>query len=271
MSKQLKILFLGDVVGRPGRLGVRKFLDDNTQNYDFIIVNVENASHGYGLTQKNYNELSSYGIHAMTGGNHIWDRKVIFDYINEADKLIRPLNFPEGTPGVGSRIFKINEHISIGVINILGVIFMQPIIPPWEPLKQEILKLKSKTNVIIIDCHAEATAEKISCGYIAARTGASAVIGTHTHVQTVDEMIMENSTAYISDAGFCGSHKSIIGMEIEGSVERLVSMLPGRLEIGPMPSVQVNGVELFIDSESGHAQAIKRINVVMNLSDEVNE
>ncbi len=269
MSKTLKILFLGDLVGRPGRFGARSFLEKYGSNYDFVISNVENASHGYGLTKKNYGELVSYGIHAMTSGNHIWDRKEIFEYINEADRLIRPLNFPEGSPGVGSRVFKINENNSIGIINILGVVFMAPLAPPWELLAREIEKLKTQTSVIIIDCHAEATAEKISCGYIAARQGVSAVIGTHTHVQTADETIMENNTAYITDSGFCGAHKSVIGMDVDNSVERLVKALPLRLEVGPVDIVQINGVEIVVDSETGHAKRINRINEILNLKAEV--
>ncbi len=271
MSKNLKILFLGDIVGRPGRLGVKTFLSEHAGEYDFVIANIENASHGYGLTHKNYNELSDCGIHAMTSGNHIWDRKEIFDYINNADKLIRPLNYPENTPGKGSKIFDIDNGISIGVINILGSIFMPPLCPPWNILKKEIKNIKTKTNVIIIDCHAEATAEKISCGYLAAEMNVSAVIGTHTHVQTADEMIIGNNTAYITDAGFCGAYRSIIGMDIKNSLERLVTQLPVRIEPGLVKPAQVNGVELLIDSCSGQAREIKRINFVTDLSDEVNE
>lgn len=270
MNEKLKILFLGDVVGRPGRRGVAEFLKENRTKYDFVIANVENASHGYGLTKKNYEELSSYGIDVMTSGNHIWDRKEIFNYIEDADKLLRPLNYPKETPGMGSRIFKIDRNISIGVINLLGVAFMPSLIPAWEDLKNEINKLKSLTSVIIIDCHAEASAEKISCGYLATEMGASAVIGTHTHVQTADENIMENGTAYITDAGFCGAKNSVIGMTIEDSVNRMLRMLPSRLEVGPMDIVQINGVEIEIDSESGCAQRIERISFVMNLDSEVN-
>ncbi len=269
MSEKTKILFLGDIVGRPGRHGVRKFLEKNGSGYDFIIANVENASHGYGLTRRNYEEISSFGIDAMTSGNHIWDRKEIFEYINDADKLIRPLNFPEGAPGVGSGVFKTEKGFLIGVINILGVVFMSPLIPPWELLKKEIEKLKEKTPVIILDCHAEATAEKMSCGYIAAKQGASAVIGTHTHVQTADETLLKNTTAYITDAGFCGSQRSVIGMDVDTSVERLVKALPVRLEVGPMDRVQINGVEFVVDCKTGHAESIVRINEVLNLKEEV--
>ena len=134
----LSILFLGDIVGRPGRRAVAKYLSELDFKPDFIIANVENASHGFGLTERNYNEFSNLGINALTSGNHIWDRKEIFDYIDGADKLIRPLNYPEGTPGVGSRIFKINNEISIGVINVLGRVFMAPIDSPWTLIENEI-------------------------------------------------------------------------------------------------------------------------------------
>lgn len=269
MSSKIKILFLGDLVGRPGRYAARKYLQENHKNYDFVIANAENASHGYGLTKKNYEDLLSYGINALTSGNHIWDRKEIFEYIKNAERLIRPLNFPEGSPGVGSRIIKTEGDLSIGIINILGVVFMSPLAPPWQLLEQETEKLKKETSVIIIDCHAEATAEKVSCGYISAGLGVSAVIGTHTHVQTADEKIIENTTAYITDAGFCGSYKSVIGMDVESSVKRLVKALPLRLEVGPMERVQINGVEIIIDSNTGCAEKIKRINEVFCLESEV--
>lgn len=266
MNENINILFLGDLVGRPGRQAVSSFLKDAEEKYDFVIANVENASHGFGLTARNYHELEGYGINAMTSGNHVWDRKEIFEYINTADKLIRPLNYPEETPGVGSRIFKLNENISIGVINLQGTVFMSPIMPPWEVLKAEIHKLQHETPVIIIDFHAEATAEKVSCGYIADKLNASAVIGTHTHVQTADEKILENGAAYITDVGFCGASKSVIGMDIEDSIKRLLTSLPVRFEVTPADEVQINGVELVINAKTGRASNIKRINEVFNLN-----
>jgi len=148
---------------------------------------------------------------------------------------------------------------------------MAPLTPPWELLNLEIEKIKAETNVIIIDCHAEATAEKMSCGYLAAKYGASAVLGTHTHVQTADEQILNNTTAYISDIGFCGSLKSIIGMEIESCIEKLLKVIPTRLEVGPLKEVRINGVELDICQKSGIAKSIKRIQEVLKLNDEVIE
>ena len=265
MKENINILFLGDLVGRPGRQSVARFLEHSENKYDFVIANVENASHGFGLTEKNYNELDEMGIGAMTSGNHIWDKKEIFNFIYNADKLIRPLNYPEGTPGVGSKIFEIAEGISVGVINIQGTVFMSPIIPPWEMLKVEIQKIQNKTRIILIDIHAEATAEKVSCGYIADRLSVSAVVGTHTHIQTADERILERGAAYITDLGFCGSYNSVIGMEIDESVKRLTTCLPVKFEVTPNDEVQVNGIELNINVKTGYALNIKRINEVFSL------
>lgn len=266
MPENLNILFLGDLVGRPGRLAVARFLENSGNKYDFVIANVENASHGFGLSEKNYYELEKYGIGAMTSGNHIWDKKEIFDYIHKADKLIRPFNYPEGTAGEGSKIFRIAENISLGVINIQGTVFMPPIVPPWEMLKSEIQKIQYKTPLIIIDIHAEATAEKVSCSYIADRLSVSAVIGTHTHIQTADERIMVNGTAYITDAGFCGAYESVIGMDVDDSVKRLTSCTPVKFDVAVCDKVQINGVELVINAKTGNAISIKRISEVFSLS-----
>ena len=196
MTNLIKILFLGDIVGKPGRRIVAKYLSEiaepslgncclrndwnskeAAQPLQFCIANAENASHGFGLTERNYNELVGFGIDALTSGNHIWDKKDIFNYIDAADKLIRPINYPKGVPGVGSRIFK-KDDVSIGVINVLGRIFMTPIDSPWEIVEEEIKRIQYETPIVIIDFHAEATAEKISFGYFADRLGVSAVIGT---------------------------------------------------------------------------------------------
>ncbi len=270
MNENISILFLGDIVGRPGRHGVARFLELAGNKYDFVIANVENASHGYGLTEKNYNELADMGVNAMTSGNHIWDRKDIFEYIDGADKLLRPLNYPEGTPGVGSKIFRLSDNFSLGVINLQGTVFMSPILPPWKLLEEEINKIHNETPVIIVDFHAEATAEKISCGYIADKLSVSAVLGTHTHVQTADERILENGAAYITDAGFCGTYKSVIGMDIDSSVKRLSTCIPIKFDVASDDKAQINGVELLINLQTGRASEIKRINEIINLSERGN-
>ncbi len=257
-EKNIKILFFGDLVGRPGRFAVRDFLEKNKQNYDFIIANVENASHGFGLTEKNYNELGEYGVQCMTSGNHIWDKKEIFNYINNADKLIRPFNYPANTPGAGSRVFEITDGIKIAVINVLGRVFMSPVESQWSIVKNEIIRLKEITPIVIVDFHAEATAEKICFGRFCSELGASAFFGTHTHVQTADEQII-NDMGYITDAGFCGSSESVIGMDYNTSLNRFTTVIPERYDVADSNVVQINAVEVEINSTSGHTVAVKRV------------
>lgn len=266
MSKQIKIIFFGDIVGKQGRKAVGEFLKEFKAQQAlpvFSIANVENASHGFGLTEKNYNELSGYGLDCLTSGNHIWDKKDIFQYIAKAEKLIRPINYPKKTKGVGSRIFEIGDE-KIAVINALGRVFMNPSDSPWEIVKKEIKKLKKITPNIIIDFHAEATAEKICFAKYCSELGISAFIGTHTHVQTADEKIIDNNTAYITDAGFCGAADSVIGMEYKTSLKRLATSLPERYEIPTSKVMQINAVEITLDLETGKSLDIKRILLEVN-------
>ena len=258
-DNKIKILFLGDIVGRPGRLAVQKYLESLGNNKpDFVIANAENASHGFGLTQKNYEELLSYGIDAFTSGNHIWDKREIFKYINDADKLVRPINYPEGTPGVGYRIFETAKG-KVGVINVLGRTFMGLIDAPWKMLEEAINEIKKETPVIMMDIHAEATAEKICMAQYYSKMGVSGVFGTHTHVQTADERIYNGCCAYITDAGFCGDLNGVIGMEYEASVNRLITSIPDRLDVAASGESQVNGVIVTVDVLTGCAEAIERI------------
>ncbi len=256
-EKTIKILFFGDMVGKPGRYAVRDFLTENKEKYDFIIANVENASHGFGLTEKNYNELISYGISCMTSGNHIWDKRDIFTYVDNADKLIRPINYPVGTKGVGSRIFECGEY-QIAVINILGKVFINIVDFQWDLVTEEIKRLKEITPVVIVDFHAEATAEKICFGKYCSELGVSAFFGTHTHVQTADESII-NNMGYITDAGFCGAADGVIGMEYKTSLARFMTGIPERYDVADGKSVQLNAVEVEINPLTGHTVAIKRI------------
>lgn len=258
-DKTLKILFFGDMVGKPGRNAVKEYLQSIApeQNPDFVIANVENASHGFGLTEKNYNELSSYGIDCMTSGNHIWDKKDIFNYIEQADKLVRPMNYPEGAKGLGSRIFDCGEY-KIGVINLLGRVFTTLVDDPFRLVESEIARLKKITPIIIIDFHAEATAEKICFAKFCSELGASAVFGTHTHVQTADENIL-NGMGYITDAGFCGTVDSVIGMEYKTSLSRFLTGIPERYDVAEGGECQINAVEVEISPSTGRALAIRRI------------
>ena len=269
---RIKLIFLGDITGRQGRTAVKSFIASLEEKPDFVIANIENASHGFGLTKKNYDDLASNGIDCFTSGNHIWDKKDIYDYIDETDNLLRPINYPSGTKGTGSQIFEIKGQ-KLGVINVLGRVFMPPIDSPWQVVTDEIDRLKEQeVEHIIVDFHAEATAEKICFSkYLAKKynTDEKSLIkgffGTHTHVQTADEQIYEGM-AYITDAGFCGAVDGVIGMEFETSLRRLSTSLPERYEISESPIAQVNGVEVLIDR--AHSIQIKRFNVIINNNNE---
>ncbi len=258
-NETVKVLFFGDIVGKPGRLAVRDFLAEyKAENPNtFVIANVENASHGFGLTPKNYNDLLEYGINCMTSGNHIWDKKEIFTYIDTADKLVRPINYPKGTKGEGARIIDFNG-IKIGVINALGRVFMAPLDSQWESVNEEIKRIKEITPIVVVDFHAEATAEKICFGRFCSELGVSAFFGTHTHVQTADEKIL-NNMAYITDAGFCGAVEGVIGMDYSTSLNRFLTCMPERYDVADSETVQVCAVEVEINVNCGHAVAIKRI------------
>lgn len=263
MSKEFKILFLGDIVGRPGREIVKEFLDlpDCRAKFDFIIANTENASHGFGLTKKNHDEFLEWGINCLTSGNHIWDKKDVFAYIDESQALIRPYNYPDA-PGVGYRIF--NDKVI--VINILGRTFMPPIDCPFKALETLVEKLKNECDfnnmISFVDFHAEATAEKICFAKYAQSLGIKAVIGTHTHVQTADEKIISGTCAYLSDAGFCGSSEGVIGMDYESSVKRLLTSIPARFDVDESLLRELNACQISFDKKTGIAKKIKRINFI---------
>ena len=267
-SENIKILFFGDITGRLGRNAVKSYLASLENKPDFVIANIENASHGFGLTKKNYEDLANNGIDCFTSGNHIWDKRDIYDYIDEAKNLIRPINYPSGTKGVGVQVFDV-KNTKIAVINALGRVFMSPIDSPWQVVVEEIEKLKKlEIDSIFVDFHAEATAEKICFSKYLAKeynNDEKALIkgffGTHTHVQTADECIY-NGMAYITDAGFCGTKDSVIGMEFNTSLKRLSTSLPERYEIAESGDAQINGVEVLINKKQ--ATSIKRINFIVN-------
>lgn len=265
MNDVIEILFIGDIVGRPGRKIVREFLSQNS--FDFVIANVENASHGFGLTKKNHEDLKSYGINAMTSGNHIWDKKEVYEYINESDCLVRPLNYPNCNWGSGYKIFEI-QGVKIAVTNLLGRTFMAPVDSPFEVLKNLVEEIKDKADLIFVDFHAEATAEKVSFGYWAKDLGVHVVFGTHTHIQTADEKILDNKTAYITDAGFCGAYESIIGMDVEASLKRWTTCIHDRLDVVDSPVAQFNGVKFEFNKITKCCEKVERISFVKNFSED---
>ena len=279
-QSQLKILFFGDITGRQGRNAIKSYLQSLEIESDnniptFVIANIENASHGFGLTKKNYADLAQCGINCFTSGNHIWDKKDIYEYINDAENLVRPINYPNGTPGKGSQVFEFCGH-KISVINVLGRVFMPPMDSPWQIVVEEIKRLKNEgIEHVFVDFHAEATAEKVCFSKFLAQefnNEENALIkgffGTHTHVQTADEQII-NGMAYITDAGFCGSAEGVIGMEYATSLKRLSTSLPERYEIAQSNIAQVNGVEVLIDRTK--ATHIKRINFLVDNNEEQKE
>ena len=262
-SNVIEILFIGDIVGKPGRRAVREYLQKN--KFDFVIANVENASHGFGLTQKNHNDLIEYGIDAFTSGNHIWDKNDIYDYIDTSDRLIRPLNYPNCNYGTGYRIFNIKGK-KIGVINLLGRTFMSPVDSPFESLQNCFEKIKDKVDFTIIDIHAEATAEKLSLAYLAKDLGINAVLGTHTHVQTSDEQIIDGKTLYITDVGFTGAKNSIIGMDIETSLKRWLTCINYRLDVPNCDIAHFDAIKFSLTQADLRFMEVKRISLDFNLS-----
>ncbi len=264
----MRLLFIGDIAGRPGRQCLKELLPELTGRFapDFIIANGENAAGGAGITLSVYRELKQLGIDVITGGNHIWDNKDVFRFIDDEPCLLRPANYPlDDTPGRGSHVFKTARGTGIGILNLAGRIFMQPLDCPFKRAVLEIEQIRKETPVIVVDFHAEATAEKQALAwYLDGRV--SAVIGTHTHVLTADERILPQGTAYITDAGMTGLFNSILGVDRHEALQKFLTGLPQSFKIS-RGAMQFNGVFLEIDERSGKALSIKRIKEVIEKPD----
>ncbi|HEU5256918.1 MAG TPA: TIGR00282 family metallophosphoesterase [Vicinamibacterales bacterium] len=255
----MTILFIGDIVGRPGRDLVQKGLRALVEHYDvdFTIANAENAAAGFGLTRDIGETLLDWGIDVMTSGNHIWDKKEVLEYIPGEPRLLRPANFPAGVPGRGSCVAQTRDGRSVGVINVMGRVFMAPLDDPFAVALREIDAVRHRARIIFVDVHAEATSEKIAMGWhLDGRV--TAVIGTHTHVQTADERILPGGTAYLTDAGMTGPHDSIIGMEKEPSLARFLNGMPAKFEPAA-GNPRLNGAVIEADDKTGRATKITRI------------
>jgi metallophosphoesterase (TIGR00282 family) len=254
----LNLLIIGDIVGRPGRQAVRNFLPDIVRQYniEFIIANAENASGGRGLTREVMNELLGAGIDVLTMGNHVWDNKEIFSFIDEEPRLIRPANYPPPCPGQGYHVYQAGFNQRIAVINVSGRVFMPALDCPFRTTEQILADLP-EVDYIIIDFHAEATSEKQAFGYYFDGK-VSAVVGTHTHVQTADERIMPDGTAYITDLGMTGPIESVLGMDRQVVINKFLLQRPVRFEVAKGPS-QLQGVVLELDEQTRRVAQIKRI------------
>ena len=255
------LLFIGDIVGRPGRELVRRAVPLLVGHHqiDLVIANVENAAAGFGVTPDIADDFISYGIQVMTGGNHTWDKKEIVPYFADQPCLLRPANMPAGTPGRGTFVARASNGVTVAVINAMGRVFMTAIDDPFRVISDEIAAVKDKAPVIFVDFHAEATSEKVAMGwYLDGQV--TAVVGTHTHVQTADERILPQGTAYITDAGMTGPHDSVIGVERSAIIQRFLTGLPQRFETAT-ENPRLNGVIVKADELTGRATSIERLNL----------
>lgn len=265
----LKILFLGDVIGEPGRRAVIDSIPRFKEQggVDFVIVNGENAANGRGITPKITIDLLRAGAAVITSGDHIWDQRDISPYLDLEPRLLRPLNYPAGTPGHGSLVLETPKG-KVAVVNVQGRTFMQPPLEnPFLAMDEEVARLRQETPVIFVDCHAETTSEKIAMGrFLDGRV--SAVVGTHTHTQTADEQIFPGGTAFLCDAGMCGPIESCLGREVQPIIQRFLTGRPVMFPVARGP-VKLHGALISIDEQSGRALSIERVAEIYQPSSEV--
>ncbi len=243
----MRILFIGDIVGSPGREIVRDRLADIVaqQHVDLVIANGENAASGFGITPRLAQDMFSAGVEVLSGGNHIWDRKEILDYIPNEPRVLRPANFPEGNPGSGLYVGATKNGVKYAVLNLQGRVFMTPIDCPFRTADRELARIPSDVRVVIVDIHAEASSEKMAMGwYLDGRV--TAVVGTHTHVPTADERVLPGGTAFIGDVGMTGPHAGVIGMDRAGIIKKFLDGQPARFEVAE-GDVQMNAVLIVAD------------------------
>ena len=255
----MKILFVGDIVGRAGRRILADRLDRLIDRHyiDLVVANGENAAAGFGLTASIARELLESGVDVLTSGNHIWDKREIFETLDREKRLLRPANYPGDLPGRGAGIFATAAGVKVAVINLEGRVFMKNLDCPFRAAEALLTEVKEQTPIVLVDFHAEATSEKQALGHFLAGQ-VSAVVGTHTHVQTADEKILGGHTGYLTDAGMTGSQDAIIGNQKEPALERFLTQLPVRLEVAKKDPL-LCGVLLTINEETGCCEAIERI------------
>jgi 2',3'-cyclic-nucleotide 2'-phosphodiesterase len=257
----MRILFVGDVFGRPGRDLVRTCLGPIVSEHgiDFVIANVENAAAGFGITREIGEAFLRAGVDVMTSGNHIWDRKEALEYVGAEARLLRPVNYPAGVPGRGTLVGRTADGRTVGVVNVIGRVFMAGVDDPFRAARREVEALAATTRIIVVDFHAEATSEKIAMGWHLDGK-VTAVVGTHTHVQTADNRVLPGGTAYITDVGMTGPHDSIIGTEKDATLRRFLTGLPARLEPAT-GDPRLHGVIITADEATGRALAIERLSL----------
>ena len=258
----MKLLFLGDIVGRPGRDLVRRYVRALATHHDadLVIANGENAAGGAGITRDNANEILSAGVDVITTGNHVWDKRETLEFIGTEPRLLRPANYPDGTPGAGSYVVPAKNGVRVGVINVMGRVFLHAIDDPFRSAQLEIARVRAAgAQVIFVDMHAETTSEKLAlCYYLDGQV--SAIIGTHTHVQTADERILPGGTACLTDVGMTGPHDGVIGMDRTAVIARFTTGLPTRFETAA-GDPRLNAVVVTVEPATGRATAIERVSL----------
>ena len=255
----MKVLFIADIVGQPGRRAVKELLPKLRQQHtaNLVVANGENAAGGSGITVKTAEEIFAAGVDIITSGDHLWDQKEVMELLAHERRFVRPLNYPPGTPGQGSAIFHSDLLPPVGIINLQGRTFMPPLDNPFHCALAEVERLRQQTTIILVDFHAEATSEKVALARMLDGR-VSAVIGTHTHVQTADEQIFPGGTAFLCDAGFTGPHESVIGREIEPIIKRFMTNQPQKFEVA-RNKVLLQGAVVEIDERSGRPSRIVRV------------
>ena len=255
----MNILFIGDVVGEPGRRAVCGIVPKikKRERIDFVIANAENIAGGSGITPVLADELLNSCVDCLTSGDHVYKRKEILDRLASDKRILRPANYPREAAGSGSTVIETPVGYKIGVVNIIGRVFMQPVECPFHVAKAEVERIKPKTNIIIVDVHAEATSEKIALGWYLDGT-VSAIVGTHTHIQTADEKILPNGTAYITDVGMAGPYNSVIGRNKEAVLSKFLTHMPTKFDTAT-EDAQLHGVIIDIDEKTGRANSIRRL------------
>jgi metallophosphoesterase (TIGR00282 family) len=255
----VRLLFIGDIVGRPGRALVQQGLASLVARHgiDLVIANAENAAAGFGITREIGDQLLDWGVDVMTSGNHIWDKKEALDNIGAEPRLLRPANYPSAAPGNGSYLARTKDGRSVGVINVMGRVFMPPVDDPFAVVLKEIDAMRQRARVIFVDFHGEATSEKVAMGWhLDGRV--TAVVGTHTHVQTADERILPKGTAYLTDVGMTGPHDSVIGVVTDAALGKFLNGMPARFDTAT-GNPRLNAVVIDADDETGHALDIERL------------
>ncbi len=260
----MKVLFIGDIVGKPGREAVSGLLKKviNDHGIEFTIANGENAAGGMGITPAIAVEILDQGVDLLTSGNHIWAKKEIFSFLDQENRILRPANYPPHVPGRGAGVFQSKTGEKIGVINLEGRVFMKHLDCPFRIGEKEIDMIKKETSVIVVDFHAEATSEKVAMGWFLDGK-VTAVLGTHTHVQTSDEKILDGGTAYITDVGMTGPQDSVIGIRKQVAVNRLLTQIPWKFDVAT-DEVEMQGVIVEVDPLTGKARGIQRIRISLN-------